>query len=204
MGGETIGAIITAIPVLWGGVMWGHKRYKDIIMKRREEKELIQTMISQLPRLSEQINGLTKEMAPNGGSSFRDQFNNVQEQLTRMEKRQIFSRVTHREVADAIDRMYVEADLDGNWTEVGSKLLNLLGCPAVSLLGRNWTSHLMMGDRENIANEWERCVEERINFNVKTCLIGCDNRMHTVRIDVKVAGEGEVIAGFYGNVVLSN
>lgn len=188
-----IGGLAAILPLVWVGVKQGHSKYKQLTMKRKEERALVAQMMSQLPAIVEQVNSIKKEFVPNGGGSLRDQLN-------RIESRQVYSRFMHRKLADKSHVIWFEADTRGNWTDTCYRISLIFDAPPIELLNNNWLSFIVQSERARVSDEWGRCIEEHSTFNVRTAIITRNGIIKELDILAEQVVEGGLCVGIFGEI----
>jgi len=79
-------------------------------------------------------------------------------------------------------RATFEADERGKYLWVSRHWADLMGVPLWDAQGRSWEEVIADKDRERVADEWFRAVENKESFGPTTFLISPRNREGTVRV----------------------
>lgn len=192
-GFAAVGAIAGSAYPAW---KWGRKRYQEMQLKRRQRDDMFAQMAGQFPALMNSVKLIQKETVTNGGSSLRDAIN-------RIEKRQLLHKQAHQNLAADVGSLYFEADESGDWHDVSPAFAMRLACQPMDLLGTGWTSYVLQATREEVIQEWERCIDDRIDFNLEFVMVASTGERILVVVSTKAVREGSLFAGYSGRIRVS-
>lgn len=191
-----LAAIAGTVGSAYPAWLWGRKQYKQMLLKRKERDNMFAQMACQFPRLMQGMENIQKELVTNGGSTLKDALN-------RIERRQLLHKQAHQNLAAEVGSLYFETDEAGDWKEVSPSVAMRLGCQPIDLLGSGWTSYVMQATREEVIQEWDRCIEERIDFNLEFVMFSTTGERIVVVMTTKAVRDGALFAGYFGRVRVS-
>lgn len=100
-----------------------------------------------------------RELCPNGGSSIRDT-------VTRIEIRQIATEALSLATIQQLDLALWRSDAQGRCEYASRSLCRLTQRSAEEIKGFGWRNIIPEGEREAVAAEWARAVEEKREFSM--------------------------------------
>ncbi len=115
--------------------------------------EVHQFLTEAIPALSK----IAEEFKPNGGSTLRDALDRVEIQLA---KNSNMATVLLQEAPDAV----FVTDGDGNCTWVNDTYSQWTGLSVDQAFGKGWHQAIAMDSREQVFDEWEQAVKDKVNF----------------------------------------
>lgn len=80
----------------------------------------------------------------------------------------------------AIDRALWQADSEGRIIHANSFMLTMLGRQENELLGNGWINSIHEDDRKRVADEWNRAVENEVNFYLHYRLVDTNGKIINV------------------------
>jgi PAS domain-containing protein len=106
------------------------------------------------------INEISKEFAPNHGSSLKDTLNKIQCELAR--NTELTEKISTRQkwIFDNREMPIFEADEQGHCVWVNIAYMNLVKRDMNFLLGHGWKNVIAPEDRERVVNNWNLCVND--------------------------------------------
>lgn len=117
------------------------------------------TMYKYVRDRDQKLNQILLELNTNGGSSIKDQLN-------RIESRQLFSEHISKATMASLGIGCWKSNSDGQFIEASSLFCRITGRTETEILGSTWSTWIHHDDRENVFDEWMRCVEEEIEFSM--------------------------------------
>ena len=106
------------------------------------------------------INEISKEFAPNHGSSLRDLLTRMQDEL--IKNTELTEKIATRQkwLFDNREMPIFESDEEGHCVWVNVAYMNLVGRDMSFLLGSGWKNVIAPEDRERVIQNWESCVKD--------------------------------------------
>jgi len=128
-----------------GGFIW-----KFWLQKRvKEGKDLYQ-----------RIQIMSQEFRPNGGSTLRDAINRIEEKIALQEQK-----------TSAIIKSFPigtwVSDEKGKCIDVNKSLCQIMGRTESEIKGDNWSNWVHPAEKEHVFEEWYRCVQNDLNFDME-------------------------------------
>jgi len=106
------------------------------------------------------IEGLSRELVPNGGTSMRDSMNRVEASVVTLTSK--LRMIVQLNEWDAF-----ETDSKGNWTCSTGKFHEYVGLEQRDLLGYGWLNAVHPDDRERISREWAVAIKQERDWIAK-------------------------------------
>lgn len=129
------------------------------------------------------ITKIAEEFRPNGGSTLRDAINRIEEKVTANEQKTLA-------IIKTLPLGTWIADSKGKWTDPNKSLCRITGRTESELKGDNWSNWIHPSQREEVFEEWQRCIENDINFDQEFNLIlpdGTNQKVHANAYQLKDA-----------------
>lgn len=108
----------------------------------------------------DKINEISKEFAPNHGSSLKDVLNKMQAELVK--NTELTEKIATRQkwIFDNREMPIFESDEEGRCVWVNVAYMNLVNRDMSFLLGHGWKNVIAPEDRERVIQNWESCVKD--------------------------------------------
>ena len=178
--GTVLGALLALaamVRLLIATVRWLRPRIRTVF-KNLVDFDALSTKVDALTittgKLEEGINLLLSEMRPNGGHSFRDQINRIEERQLYLDGR---SKAMLNEDLNGV----FETDAEGNCTWVNRRLIRMTGRSFEELRGHGWVNTVHPEDRDRVEKEWESAQMENRAFMVSFRMLHPDRDPVIVR-----------------------
>lgn len=146
----------------------------------------------------DRIGKILSELNANGGSSIKDQLN-------RIEARQLFSEQISKITLSSNGIGFWKADKTGQFTEISPIFCRITGRSETELSGSSWSTWIHSEDKEEVFDEWSRCTQEMIEFNMSYRYVRPDDTIvscHGAAYPI-FNGKNEII-GFLGVLTEKN
>lgn len=144
--------------------------------------------------LYQKIQVIASEFRPNGGSSLRDAINRIEEKVSLNEQK-----------TGAIIKSFPVgtwvSDENGRCIDVNKNLCKIMGRTESEIKGDNWSNWIHPDEKEEVFEEWTRCVKNDLNFDMEYRYILPDKsiqKVHGTAYQLKNSA-GKVV-GFLGTL----
>lgn len=155
---------------------WLKKRFAEI-------KELIKT-----------ISLISDEFRPNGGSSLRDAINRIETKIT-IEQQKTMAIIKSLPLGTWV------SDKDGKCIDLNRSLCRITGRTEGELKGDNWSNWLHPSDKDEVWEEWQKCVKNTITFDMLYRYVLPDGKVQKVHgVAYQLRDEKNVLVGFLGTL----
>lgn len=164
-----------AVGLLWK--WWLKKRYEEI-------KELF---------LKVQL--ISEEFRPNGGSTLRDAINRIEHSVSTNEQKTLA-------LIKSMPLGIWISDKHGKCTDVNRSICTLTGRTESELKGDNWSNWIHPDERDDVFEDWYKCVDNDLNFDQIFTIVlpdGSFKRVHGIAYQLKDK-DGNLI-GFLGTLI---
>lgn len=143
------GGLCTTILAVWG--VWS-KIIKPILLESKIKRENLAKAISHIDTIATNLEDVSKELRPNGGSSIKDQVKQIalDVKAIRVERDATFHL--------SKDAMF-KSNEKGFCVLANSSLCNIYGTTPEQMLGLGWLNFVIEDDRERIKEEWFTAIE---------------------------------------------
>lgn len=146
-------------------------------------------LVKRVSEFIDQVNYITKELKPNGGSSLKDTINRICQIVEKLDQRQ-------RSLCQFDPSAIFELDRTGGCLWANNSFLDLTGRHTEDITGMGWLNVVAEEDRGRVSREWQQCVRHNrdfaTQFNVRTpdrTIIPVDIRaLHMVTSDSDLMG----------------
>lgn len=137
---------------------------------------------------------ISDEFRPNGGSSLRDAINRIEEKISLQEQKTI-ALIKSFPIGTWI------SDKHGKCVDVNKSLCKIMGRTESEIKGDNWSNWIHPDEKDEVFEEWYRCVKNDLNFDMEYRYILPDKsvqRVHGSAYQLK-NDKGELV-GFLGTL----
>lgn len=183
-------AFIATIERLWKPIQWvmaGGRRVSKFTKRAVGTVKLIETMHDRVKGIEEQsnqhaftISELKAQFFPNGGSSLKDQLNQMQLQIHDLAKK---NKVDMEMSVHGI----FQCDMNGRNAYVNKTYANMLGVTKEDLLGRNWEQYISSDDYQE---KWKQAFEAERDFHANVTFTDIDGHIVPGKITATRFGDG--------------
>lgn len=172
---KTVAAVSTTAAGGYGFWQWVIRPLRARLKRNREFRQEVETLIKELPKVKEAIDGLAIA---------------IKEAASSINHHAALSCARSRAVAVSMDAAMWESDEDGRAVWLSPRLLRLLDLGADDARGFGWKAGLHPDDIALVDEEWSRAVRDRRIFDLE----------YRTRQGVKVRGYAYTIRDDLGNV----
>ncbi len=110
---------------------------------------------------------LSTEFRPNGGSTMRDAIDELRSMMRKFEQTLSIHAQRQQAIWNAQAVAVFEADALGKVTRVSRQWCDLTGTQADDARGFGWLGSVAQAHRENVRQEWLRCIEQTRLFEME-------------------------------------
>ena len=142
-----------AIGALWK--FWLKKRYE-------EGRELYK-----------KVQIIAEEFRPNGGSTLRDAINRIEQTVTVNEQKTLA-------LIKSLPLGTWISDSKGKCIDVNKSLCKITGRTESELKGDNWSNWIHLDMKDDVFDEWYRCVQNDLNFDMEYIFVKPDGKLQKV------------------------
>lgn len=172
---EVVGALVAILSTWFAGVKWLLPR---LAATGRALTGLMEvgTRSDELMASLDMVRSIKLEVMPNGGSSLRDSVGRTEATVNLL-----VGQVRARADADS-DTATLNCDVDGRVEWLSRALMTWTQRTSDELKGYGWISSIHPAEREDVAEEWARCIKHRRQFDSAFRLIDRDGDAVLVRM----------------------
>lgn len=144
--------------------------------------------------LYKKVQIIADEFRPNGGSTLRDAINRIEEKLSIQEQK-----------TTAIIKSFPVgtwvSDKNGKCIDVNKTLCKIMGRTESEIKGDNWSNWIHPDEKEEVFEEWYRCVHNMINFDMTYRFVLPDGKIQRVHaMAYQLRTEKNDLVGFLGTL----
>lgn len=144
--------------------------------------------------LYSKIQIIAGEFRPNGGSTLRDAINRIEEKISIQEQK-----------TTAIIKSFPVgtwvSDKNGKCIDVNRTLCRIMGRTESEIKGDNWSNWVHPDEKEDVFEEWNRCVHTMSNFDMTYRYILPDGKIQKVHgMAYQLRTEKGELVGFLGTL----
>jgi len=146
----------------------------------------------ELSDLYQKIHVIAEEFRPNGGSTLRDAINRIEVMVT-VQDQKTLAIIKSLPIGTSI------RNEKGKIVDLNKMLCTITGRTESDLKGDNWSKWLHPDDKEEVLQEWERCVEEDLNFEKDYRIVKPDGKIQKVHhLALRLVDRDSKLLGFLG------
>lgn len=154
----------------------------------------LQKRFADLKDLYERIKIISEEFRPNGGSTLRDAINRIEEKVTLQEQKTL-AIVKSLPVGTWI------SDNRGKCIDVNRSLCKMTGRTESELKGDNWSNWVHPSQKEDVFEEWSRCVTNDLNFDMEYKFVLPNGQVQSVHgVAYQLRDKDNKLIGFLGTL----
>lgn len=137
---------------------------------------------------------MSDEFRPNGGSTLRDAINRIEEKLSIQEQKTIA-------IIKSLPLGTWVSDKNGKCIDVNKSLCTILQRTESEIKGDNWSNWLHPDEKEDVFDEWNRCVHNMMNFDMNYRYVLPSGKIQKVHgIAYQLRSETGELVGFLGTL----
>lgn len=171
-------SLLAPFTVMFGFIwkVWLKKRYE-------EGKELYL-----------KIQLIAQEFRPNGGSTLRDAINRIEQKVTIQEQKTMA-------IIKSLPLGTWISDEKGKCLEVNKSLCKITGRTESELKGDNWSNWIHNEEKEDVFEEWQRCIQNDINFDMAYRYVLPNGKIQKVHGSaIQLRDQSGKLVGFLGTL----
>ncbi len=144
--------------------------------------------------LYSKINIIAEEFRPNGGSTLRDAINRIEEKVTVQEQKTLA-------LIKSLPLGTWVSDSRGKCIDLNRSLCKIIGRTEAEIKGDNWSNWLHPSMKEEVVEEWNRCVTSDMNFDMEYSFILPDKKVQAVHgVAYQIRDASGKLIGFLGTL----
>lgn len=144
--------------------------------------------------LYHKIQLISEEFRPNGGSTLRDAINRIEEKVT-VQDQKTLAIIKSLPIGTSI------RDAKGKIVDLNRSLCVITGRTESELKGDNWSNWLHPNEKEGVFEEWKRCVENDLNFDMEYRYVLPNGKFQKVHhVAFRLADKNNKLLGFLGTI----
>lgn len=189
---EIVAAAGALIGMWWAGVRWvwprliGTWRALSGLMEIGTQSEQLTGSMSRIQVIENDLRHVRHEVLPNGGGSLRDAVTRTEQTVQMIVARQR----TRDDAEDEVARLDIEED--GRVVWLAAALMRWTQRTSDDLKGNGWMSFIAPDEREDVAEEYARCIRHKRQFDGAFRIIDRDGghtlvRMSAVPFSIRMA-----------------
>jgi len=160
-----------------GGVIW---------------KFWLKNKFKEISELYQKIQVIAQEFRPNGGSTLRDAINRIETKVSLQQQ-------TTTAIIKSFPIGTWISDEKGKCIDVNKNLCRIMSRTEAEIKGDNWANWLL--EKDEVYEEWKRCVENDTNFDLEYTYILPDRRKQKVHgFAQRLKNEKGELIGFLGTL----
>lgn len=188
---EIGGAAATLLAAWWAGVRYVWPRLQVTgqalsgLMSLGTQADSLIEGLSRTEQVERLLRQVKHEVMPNGGASLRDAINRTESTVALL----VAQQRARDDAEDDIVRL--DADADGRVTWMAGALMRWTERTSDELKGYGWMSFVHPDDREDVADEYSRCIRHSRQFDAAFRLIDRSGDITMVRmsaVPVQITG----------------
>lgn len=154
----------------------------------------LQKRFVELKDLYDRIKVMSEEFRPNGGSTLRDAINRIEEKVTLQEQKTL-AIVKSLPIGTWIN------DNRGKCIDVNRSLCKITGRTESELKGDNWSNWVHPSQKEDVFEEWSRCVTNDLNFDMEYKFVLPSGKVQPVHgVAYQLRDKDNKLIGFLGTL----
>lgn len=169
-----------------------YTQFKEWILRRRTQKRMNATIISDIADLKTMVSRIDAELRPNGGSTVKDMVCRIGNQVEHLQ-----ARVRHQDETN--EKPIFELDSRGHLTFANCAFRELVNADENELSHRAYVSRIHADDRTRFIRELDEAIENKMPIDSTFKIRYDDSGFVALRIlanpDVRPSGE---LVGFFG------
>ena len=154
----------------------------------------LQKRFADLKDLYERIKIISEEFRPNGGSTLRDAINRIEEKVTLQEQKTLA-------IVKSLPIGTWISDNRGKCIDVNRSLCKITGRTESELKGDNWSNWVHPPQKEEVFEEWSRCVTNDLNFDMEYKFVLPNGKVQSVHgVAYQLRDKDNKLIGFLGTL----
>lgn len=144
--------------------------------------------------LYSKIKLISEEFRPNGGSTLRDAINRIEEKVTLTEQKTVA-------IIKSLPLGTWVSDSKGKCVDLNKSFCNITGRTESELKGDNWINWIVQTERDDVFEEWNKCVNNVLNFDMIYRFTLPNQKVQKVHaIAYQLRNEKGALIGFLGTL----
>lgn len=173
----------------WGGLLTPFGIVFGFLWKFWLKQRLVE-----LKELYASIKKISEEFRPNGGSTLRDAINRIEEKITIQAQKTVA-------IIKSLPLGTWISDKHGKCIDLNKSLCRITGRTESEIKGDNWTNWIHADDRDEVVEEWNRCVNSMMDFDMSYRFVLPDGRIQRVHgVAYQLRDENSNLMGFLGTL----
>lgn len=137
---------------------------------------------------------MADEFRPNGGSTLRDAINRIEEKVTVQEQKTLA-------LIKSLPLGTWVSDAKGKCIDLNRSLCKITGRTESELKGDNWSNWIHSSFKDNVIEEWNRCVTGDLNFEMEYSFVKPDGKVQKVHgVAYQLRDKDGKLIGFLGTL----
>lgn len=144
--------------------------------------------------LYKKINVIAEEFRPNGGSTLRDAINRIEEKVTIQDQKTLA-------IIKSLPIGTWLSDEKGKCIDLNKTLCKIMGRTESEIKGDNWSNWILPSEKEDVIEEWKRCVLGDLNFDLEYHYVLPTGKVQKVHgIAYRLPDKNNNLVGFLGTL----
>lgn len=140
------------------------------------------------------IQKMAEEFRPNGGSTLRDAINRIEEKVTLQEQKTLA-------IIKSLPLGSWVANEKGKFVDLNKSLCRITGRTESELKGDNWITWVHPNEKDDVFDEWKRCVDSDLNFDMEFTFVLPSGKLQKVHaIAYQLRDSNSKLIGFLGTL----
>lgn len=155
----------------------------------------LQKRFADLKDLYDRIKVMSEEFRPNGGSTLRDAINRIEGKVTLQEQKTLA-------IVKSLPIGTWISDSNGKCIDVNRSLCKIMGRTESEIKGDNWSIWIHPTQKEEVFEEWSRCVTNDLNFDMEYKYVLPNGKVQLVHgVAYQLRDKDNKLIGFLGTLV---
>lgn len=144
--------------------------------------------------LYKKVQIIADEFRPNGGSTLRDAINRIEDKIALQEQKTIA-------IIKSLPLGTWVSDKNGKCIDVNKSLCSIMQRTESEIKGDNWSNWVHPAEKDDVFDEWNRCVKNMMNFDMTYRYVLPDGKVQRVHgIAYQLRTEKGELVGFLGTL----
>lgn len=137
---------------------------------------------------------IAEEFRPNGGSTLRDAVNRIEEKVTIQDQKTLA-------IIKSLPIGTWLSDEKGKCIDLNKTLCKIMQRTESEIKGDNWSNWIHPSEKEDVFEEWKRCVENDMNFDMEYSYVLPSGKIQKVHgIAYRLPDKNNKLVGFLGTL----
>lgn len=181
----------------------------DVLVKLKEWVELLapfgvvsgviwkfwlKKRVDELRDLYKKVLIISEEFRPNGGSTLRDAINRIEDKIALQEQKTVA-------IIKSLPLGTWVSDKNGKCIDVNKSLCSIMKRTESEIKGDNWSNWIFPAEKDEVFDEWNRCVKNMMNFDMVYRYVLPDGKVQKVHgIAYQLRTDKGDLVGFLGTL----